>query len=98
MGRHPSTITKRAPVIKVTRAERSAARILLSATVKELRSNYRNVQVCKAWVYTKDGVNWEFKGPNKYSVMIVACCAFEARAKGWKAWMSEARWQKCRPV
>lgn len=87
--RHPSTITKRAPVISVSRSERTAFRFLLNDVIKEVRAGFRNIQISKAWVHTKDGKHWEFRGPDKYLTVVLAKCAFEARAKGWKEWMKE---------
>jgi hypothetical protein len=41
----------------------------------------------EAWVYKYARDHWEFRGPGNYYWRGQACNSYEARYKGWMAWL-----------
>lgn len=63
------------------------SRTLLSVVVADVRKYDSKIQIQKAWVHSTDRRTWEFHGPDKFYTHFRADNAFEARAKGWQAWL-----------
>ena len=66
-------------------------RSLLSQVVKELREKHPRIRAMKdAWVWhTGFKSHWEFHGPDSYYWHGTADNAYEARFKGWMAWIEK---------
>jgi len=63
------------------------SRSLLSLVNKDLKQHFPAINPRKdAWVW-KAGRQWEFHGPERFYDTFRADNAYEARAKGWAAWM-----------
>lgn len=64
------------------------SRALLSEGIKALKEASPKTRPFKdAWVWNAGRDHWEFHGPDKYYWHGRAGNAFEARYKGWMAWL-----------
>lgn len=65
-------------------------RALLSSGVELVRKHFPTVKTRKdAWVYHFNSDHWEFHGPNGFYWHGSASDAYEARYKGWMAWLEK---------
>lgn len=65
-------------------------RIYLRLVVAELKKAHPTIRPLKdAWVWKAGFGGWEFHGPDRYYWHGRADNAYEARAKGWQAWMEK---------
>jgi hypothetical protein len=63
-------------------------RSLLSMGHKTVKERFPDVNLRKdAWVYDHGRNHWEFHGPDKFYWHGSAGTAYEARYKGWMAWL-----------
>jgi hypothetical protein len=62
-------------------------RHMLRDTVQDVRKHCPEVKVKDAWVYHFGRDSWEFHGPAKFYWHGRAYNAYEARAKGWQAYL-----------
>jgi hypothetical protein len=63
-------------------------RSLLRLGVADLKKHFPKVRAVKdAWVWKAGRDHWEFHGPDKFYWHGSAHDAYEARYKGWNAWM-----------
>lgn len=66
----------------------SFSRSLLSQAHIEVRKHFPRVNLRSgAWTYHFNRDNWEFHGPDKFYWNGSASNAYEARYKGWMAWL-----------
>lgn len=65
-------------------------RTLLSSVMEEVKKMTTGVERKAAWVYHFKGFgdHWEFHGPDKFYWHGSADNAYDARAKGWQAWLA----------
>lgn len=63
------------------------SRLLLSALMKDVRKVTTPAERKGAWVYKHIRDHWEFQGPKGFYWNGSATNAYEARYKGWSAWM-----------
>ena len=63
-------------------------RTLLKLVMEDVRLETTAQQRKDAWVYECMPGHWEFHGPYKFYWHGSADNAYDARAKGWSAWMS----------
>lgn len=67
------------------------SRSLLSVLVQNMKAVHPDVSVMRdAWVWHFNRNHWEFHGPNGYYWHGRASCAYEARYKGWMAWLEQS--------
>ena len=65
-------------------------RTLLSLVHKDVKAFRPSVNLTKdAWTYCAFRDNWEFHGPNEFFWYGRASNAYEARHKGWSAWLKQ---------
>lgn len=64
------------------------SRSLLSAVLEEVKPLTTPAERKAAWVYHFERANWEFHGPAKFYWHGRADNAYEARFKGWTAWLA----------
>jgi hypothetical protein len=66
-------------------------RSLLTQAVKELKEKHPKIRPMKdGWVWhTGFRHHWEFHGPDKFYWHGTADNAYEARFKGWMAWIAK---------
>jgi hypothetical protein len=64
----------------------SFCRALLSQIVPEVRAAGKSPRN-DAWVWHSMRYSWEFHGPEKFYWHGRAYNAYEARYKGWRAWL-----------
>lgn len=83
-----STIHPITPTVRVDRAEKLRARLEMAKWVKRVREKCKGAAIHKGWTHF-DGRQWEFRGPAKFSIMMQATCAFDCRAKGWRAFLAQ---------
>jgi hypothetical protein len=63
-------------------------RALLKMGGKTVKKHFDNINLMKdAWVYNCSRGLWEFHGPNNFYWHGRASTAYEARYKGWMAWL-----------
>lgn len=63
-------------------------RSLLSRVHRDVRAYAPGIKVRKdAWVWCAGRDHWEFHGPDGYYWHGNASNAYDARAKGWQAWL-----------
>lgn len=63
-------------------------RALLREAHKEVKQRFPQINLRKdAWVWRFMRQHWEFHGPDNFYWHGSACSAYEARAKGWSAWL-----------
>jgi hypothetical protein len=63
-------------------------RRLLVLTHEDVKKFYPAINLkTAAWVWCGTRDYWEFHGPDKYIWYGVADNAYDARAKGWGAWL-----------
>lgn len=63
-------------------------RSLLSMAHESVKLHYPEINLVKdAWVYHFIRDHWEFHGPDKFYWDGSASNAYEARYKGWTAWL-----------
>ena len=56
--------------------------------VEHIRPDLLRVDIRQsAWVHTSGRDQWEFRGPDGFYWHGKASNAYEARAKGWQAWL-----------
>lgn len=61
---------------------------LTELAIKHVRPDLIRCNIMKsAWVWSGDRRNWEFHGPDQFVWHGRAHNAYEARAKGWQAWL-----------
>lgn len=64
-------------------------RTLLSMVHKDVKAAHPEINLRKdAWVYNFGRDHWEFHGPNGFYWHGSASNAYEARHKGWSAWLA----------
>lgn len=63
------------------------SRALLSQVVADVKKFAPAVKMNDAWVYHSIGDTWEFHGPEGFYWYGSASNAYEARFKGWGAWL-----------
>lgn len=67
-------------------------RSLLSEVRKEIKVSYPHIRTNKdAWVWCAGRDHWEFHGPGEYYWHGRAGNAYDARYKGWMAWLQAER-------
>ena len=64
------------------------SRTLLAATMEGVRPVTTVVERKAAWVYGLGRDQWEFHGPDGFYWHGRAGNAYDARAKGWDAWLA----------
>lgn len=64
-------------------------RHLLSEATKLVKAFRPNVQLKCAWVYHFGRDHWEFHGPEAFYWHGSADNAYDARYKGWMAWLEK---------
>lgn len=52
-----------------------------------VRAHFPDVKLREAWTYRFTGDQWEFHGPDKFYWNGNAGGAYDARYKGWMAWL-----------
>lgn len=68
----------------------SFCRSLLTAVRRDVEAFAPGKRVIKdAWVWNAGRDHWEFHGPDNYYWHGRADNAYDARAKGWQAWLSK---------
>jgi len=66
----------------------SFCRSLLTAVGKDIKAYVPGTRIYKdAWVWCAGRDHWEFHGPENYYWHGSADNAYDARAKGWQAWL-----------
>lgn len=64
------------------------SRLLLSKARQEVKKRFPSISILKdGWVWHFIRDNWEFHGPNEFYWWGSAGNAYEARYKGWMAWL-----------
>lgn len=66
------------------------SRLLLGETHKDVRKlapHLRGHLMRAAWVWRAGRDHWEFHGPDQYYWHGSASNSYEARTKGWNAWL-----------
>jgi len=64
-------------------------RMVLKGTHERVKKFRPDIKLKDAWVWSgRDGC-WEFHGPEKFYWYGRAYNAYEARAKGWMAWLTK---------
>lgn len=59
----------------------------LALVLEDVRRHYPGIQVNLAWVYHFGRDHWEFHGPDNFYWHGRAGGAYDARAKGWAAYL-----------
>jgi hypothetical protein len=72
-------------------------RALLALVMPEVRKATTAKERKDAWVWKYHGDHWEFHGPNNYYWHGSADNAYDARAKGWSAWLERGPATKVKP-
>lgn len=62
-------------------------RALLSEGHKAVKKHFPKMNLRDAWVWNAGRDHWEFHGPDEYYWHGSAATAYEARYKGWMAWL-----------
>ncbi len=70
------------------------SRTFLSMTMEDVKKHTTVAERKAAWVYGFGRQSWEFHGPNDYYWNGRADNAYDARAKGWAAWLID-RGHRC---
>lgn len=65
------------------------SRKLLTAVMVDIKKLTSVVERKEAWVYDFGGDHWEFHGPDRYYWHGAADNAYDAKAKGWSAWLRD---------
>lgn len=80
--------------------DRTFVRLMLQKVHADVKLNFPEINLKSARYYVmKTGkATWEFHGPNSYYWHGRAICAYEARYKGWMAWMNKALEERNNPV
>lgn len=60
---------------------------LLKLTTSDVRTRCPEVKISAAWVYGYGRGQWEFHGPDEFYWSGRAYNAYDARAKGWQAYL-----------
>lgn len=60
---------------------------MLRQATAMVRAHFPQVKVREAWTYHFMGDHWEFHGPDKFYWHGSADGAYDARYKGWMAWL-----------
>ena len=64
-------------------------RELLRGVTARVKQHFPDIHTVKAaWVYNFGRNHWEFHGPDKFYWHGGAANAYDARAKGWSAWLA----------
>ena len=63
-------------------------RSMLREATALVRAKFPDVKVRDAWTYHFRGDHWEFHGPDKFYWHGSASGAYDARYKGWMAWLA----------
>lgn len=63
-------------------------RSLLRQATAMVRAHFPEVKVREAWAYHFMRDHWEFHGPDKFYWHGSASGAYDARYKGWMAWLA----------
>jgi len=66
-------------------------RAVLREVIAEVRHRNPEIETRKAWVWCAGRGRWEFHGPDGYYWHGRADNAYDARAKGWDAWLESNR-------
>lgn len=70
----------------------SFSRALLAQGIATLKEHFPEVRPVKdAWVWNAGRDHWEFHGPDSFYWHGNAGNAYEARYKGWNAWMQKQK-------
>ena len=64
-------------------------RLLLREVIAEVRAAFPGIKVGQAWVWKFQRDQWEFHGPQGFYWHGRAANAYDARTKGWQAYLSE---------
>jgi len=68
--------------------EHAFCRANLAGTMENVRKNTTTKQRKTTWAYKYDpGQMVEFHGPDNFYWYGRGCCRWDARAKGWGAWL-----------
>jgi len=67
------------------------SRQLLKLAHRAVKSNFPTVKLKGAWVWTDGRSHWEFHGPDQFYWNGRAGNAYDARYKGWMAWLTKQR-------
>jgi hypothetical protein len=70
----------------------SSSRALLTSIAPAVRETGKRINK-DAWVWCAGRHHWEFHGPNNYYWHGHAGNAYEARFKGWSAWLESTEQQ-----
>jgi hypothetical protein len=62
-------------------------RTLLAGAHADVKKHFPHINLRTAWVYKTDRQSWEFHGPDDFYWYGHADNAYDARAKGWWAWL-----------
>jgi hypothetical protein len=64
------------------------SRLVLMESHKRVKTLFPTINLRKdAWVWCAGRGRWEFHGPDQYYWNCRASNAYDARAKGWDAWL-----------
>lgn len=64
-------------------------RAMLALVMRDVREVTTAQERKAAWVYKTDRRSWEFHGPHAFYWYGTAGNAFDARYKGWSAWLAK---------
>ena len=64
-------------------------RMLLSQAHELVKLHFPKTNLRSAWVYHYNRDHWEFHGPDEFYWHGSAGTAYEARYKGWMAWLAK---------
>ena len=63
------------------------SRLMLSSVMEDVRKATTAEQRKSVWTYHFGSGHWEFHGPDSFYWHGEADSAYDARAKGWSAWL-----------
>lgn len=74
----------------MTGIDATFGRLLLAEARKLVKKNFPKINMrTEAWVYHFHRDHWEFHGPDGFYWHGSASNAYEARYKGWMAWLNK---------